>query len=193
MTVADTKPSSNSSPHGPQKWWQWWVMYPSLGIAILGAIPTVVQGVRAISAGASYGNVPFVDRNNDLFAKNFDCLKRSGSSVELRNNTKIEAVVCDSGDIWVRVTTADSQSGISWIALADVVPKKTSGIFGNEAFAASLPMLAQAGAPPLCVFKDSSGKIVRRVVVSPGKCQDEQIDPNTGRITVVPAECSCPH
>lgn len=195
MTAADEKPALGPSPRGspkPQAWWQWWLMYPALGVAILGAIPTAINGVQALRLGLPYSDVPYATKKNDLFAKNFDCLKKTGPSVQLKDNTEVEAVICDSGDIWIRVTTADSQSGITWISPADIVPRRHSGMVIGEALGGSAPTLVAAETQVLCVFRDRSGKIIRKVAVAPGKCQDEQIDPYTGAVTVVAANCSCP-
>lgn len=195
MTAADEKPSSGPSLHGsprPQAWWQWWLMYPALGVAILGALPTAINGVQALRLGLPYSDVPNANKNNDLFAKNFECLKKTGPAVQLKDNTEVQAVICDSGDIWIRVTTADNQSGIIWISAADIAPRKHSGVLIGEAIGGlSGPQIA-ADSEVLCVFRDRSGKIIRKVTVAPGKCQDEQIDPYTGAVTVVAANCSCP-
>jgi hypothetical protein len=196
MTAADEKPSSGPSPHSssrPQAWWQWWLMYPALGVAILGALPTAINGVQAVRLGLPYSDVPTANKNNDLFAKNFDCLKKTGPAVQLKDNTEVQAVICDSGDIWIRVTTADNQSGIIWISPADIAPRKHSGMLIGEAYGGSPGTQTAANGEVLCVFRDKSGRIIRKVSVAPGKCQDEQIDPYTGAVTVVAANCSCPH
>jgi hypothetical protein len=83
--------------------------------------------------GLPYCDVPTANKNNDLFAKNFDCLKKTGPAVQLKDNTEAQAVICDSGDIWIRVTTADNQSGIIWISPADIAPRKHSGMLIGEA------------------------------------------------------------
>jgi hypothetical protein len=167
-------------------------MYPALGIAILGAVPTVINGLQALRLGLPYNDVPYATKNSDLFAKNFDCLKKTGPSVQLRDNTEVQAVICDSGDIWIRVTTADNQSRIAWISPADIAPRVHSSLIISDTLAAPIASPVAADAQVLCVFKDRSGKIVRKVAVAPGKCQDEQIDPYTGAVSVVAANCSCP-
>jgi hypothetical protein len=184
---------STSSPQRPLAWWQWWFVYPTLGVALLTAIPTLVQGIQALRIGTSFSDVPFATQKAALFAKNFDCLRKSSTPVQLRDNTRVEAVVCDSGDIWIRVTTAANQSGITWVTPPEVIERGRSGMLVGPAFAAASSFqLAQSSSQVLCVFRDRSGRITRRVAVAPGKCQDEQIDPYSGRVTVVPADCSCP-
>jgi hypothetical protein len=195
MTATGQTPSAGHSPADaskPTTWWQWWLMYPALGVAILGAIPTVINGVRALSLGLPYSEVPQATKNADLFAKNFDCLKKTGPSVELKDNTEVQAVICDNGDIWIRVTTADKLSGIVWVSPADIAPRKHAGLIVGEAVAAPSRREVAADSPVLCVFRDRSGKIVRKIAVAPGRCQDQQIDPYTGAVTSVPADCACP-
>lgn len=192
MPTAHGKSKAKSTEQSRLAWWQWLLMYPALAVAAIGAIPTVVQGIEALRLDTSYGDVPIARRNVDLFDKNFKCLGKSGTAVKLGDNTQIEAAVCDNGDIWIRATTADNQSKVSWVTPEQVLGKNKSGLLFTPAFGAALQVLAQTDAKPLCVFRDKSGKIVRRVIVSPGNCRDEQIDPATGRVTTVPAECNCP-
>jgi hypothetical protein len=192
MTEAKTKSHSKLSSSSSLNWWQWILMYPTLGIAILGAIPTVVQGIRAFSIGTTYSEVPIVQRNATLFENNWKCLGKSGTTVQLADNTKIEVAVCERGDIWIRSTTAENQGHVSWVTRDEVLGKKQTKQVVTRGLGVSLQSLAQNTARPLCVFKDKSGKIIRRIVVAPGNCRDEQIDPYTGRITSVPADCTCP-
>jgi hypothetical protein len=192
MAVPKAKSHSNSSSPNSLNWWQWILMYPTLGVAVLGAMPTVVQGIKAISIGTTYSEVPIVERNATLFENNWKCLGKSGTTVQLADNTKIEVAVCDKGDIWIRSTTAESQGHVSWVTRDEVLGRKEARRIVTRGLAAPLQSFAQNSARPLCVFKDKSGKIVRRIVVAPGNCRDEQIDPYTGRITSVPADCSCP-
>src|SRR5262249_13261154 len=157
----------------------------ALGVAILGSLPTVINGVQALRLGLPYSDVPAANKNNDLFAKNFDCLKKTGPAVQLKDNTEVQAVICDSGDIWIPVATADNQSGIIWISPADIAQRKRSGILIGEALGESPGSQIAADNKVLCVFRDRSGKIIRKVAVAPSQCQDEQIDPYTGAVTVV--------
>lgn len=192
MSIAHGKSKTKSIEQSRLAWWQWLLMYPALAVAVIGAIPTAVQGIQALRLDTSYGDVPIARRNVDLFDKNFKCLGKSGTAVKLGDNTQIEAAVCDSGDIWIRATTADNQSKVSWVTPEEILRRKHSGLLIGPAFGAALQSLAQADAKPLCVFRDRSGKIVKRVIVAPGNCRDEQIDPATGRVTTVPAQCNCP-
>jgi hypothetical protein len=172
-------------------------VYPGLAIALLGAIPTAIQGIRALQLGIPFGEVPFATKSKNLFATNFDCLKKTGPAVKLKNNTEVQAVICDSGDIWIRVTTANNRTEIRWIRPTDIVGESSSARIGvNEALAASQLVFA----PPdfsveaQCVYRDASGHIIRLVKVETGRCQAQQVNPYTGSVTVVAqdVDCSCP-
>jgi hypothetical protein len=93
-SIADS-PKSKASDK--LKWWQWLLMYPTLAVAILGAVPTVMQEIQAIKIGVSYNQVPYAISNDALFAKNVECFKQTGQTITLSDNTSVEAVVCQSG------------------------------------------------------------------------------------------------
>lgn len=192
MAVAHPHSRTHSAPQHKLTWWQWILMYPALGVALLGAIPTGVQLYKAFRYDTSYAEVPIAVRNNKLTEENLSCLNKAGTSLKLADNTTIQAAVCAKGDIWILSTAAGSHPHLSWVSRDEVLGRKQSGLFTGTAWASSGQRLAQNNARPLCVFKDASGKVIRRLVVSPGVCQDQQIDPFTGRINVVPAPCSCP-
>ena len=192
MTVAHPQSRSRPALQNSLKWWQWILMYPAFGVALLGAIPTAVQVYRAFWYDTSYAEVPMALRNQKLTEENLPCLQKSGTSLQLADNTMIQAAVCEKGDIWILSTTSDNRAHLSWVARDEVLGKKESGLLTGAAWASPGQLLAQNDARPLCVFKDRSGKIIRRLVVGQGVCQDQQIDPFTGRINVVPAPCACP-
>ncbi len=170
------------------------MMYPTLVVAVLTAIPTVVQAVKAISIGTTWWSVPIAERTERIIDRNWECLGKSGTSVQLANNTKLEVAVCDTGDIWIRSTAAEAKSDghVSWITRDEILGKKQVGLLISTAFGASARLLAQNDAKPLCVFRDKSGKIIRKVIIAPGICRNELIDQYTGSVTTVPSDCTCP-
>ena len=167
MTVAHPQSRSRPALQNSLKWWQWILMYPAFGVALLGAIPTAVQVYKAFWYDTSYAEVPMALRNQKLTEEN---LQQGGK----------------------RLPGSDNRAHLSWVARDEVLGKKESGLLTGAAWASPGQLLAQNDARPLCVFKDRSGKIIRRLVVGQGVCQDQQIDPFTGRINVVPAPCACP-
>ena len=173
-------------------WWQWLLMYPGLAVAVLGAIPTVINGLQAIHLGVDWLEVGYAQKQYNLAMNNMECLKKDGNSVNLRDNTEIKAAICDTGVIWVKVTTANNKTGFQWIDLSTIVTETRAGIVVNEALADSLSVAQTENTRVLCVFKNSSGKIIRRMNDGPGRCHDEQINPYTGAVTSAPTTCSCP-
>jgi hypothetical protein len=168
-------------------------MYPALGVAVLGATPTVINGFQALHIGVSIDEVAHARKQNDLLMNNMDCLKKEGSSITLHDNTEIKAAICESGAIWILVTTVHDQKGFEWINPSDLIANKHAGIpLISKANAQSLPIILAANGRVLCVFKDKSGKVIRRITDGLGKCHDEQIDPYTGAVTTVVANCPCP-
>jgi hypothetical protein len=121
--IKDSAPEPSGSLR-PQAWWQWVLMYPALGLAVLSAIPTWIDFFQAISIGVPYSDVAYARKQHELFLNNLDCLKKDGNSITLRDNTDVRAAVCDTGAIWIKVTTANDQKGFEWINPAN--QKQTS-------------------------------------------------------------------
>lgn len=169
-------------------------MYPAFGIALIGAVPTVTQMIQALRIGVGYRDVPYATANNDMFIRNFDCLKYEGPSIKLPNNTVVQAVVCMTGDIWVRVTTPDNRGKIVWINPYDIVGRAQAGWYIGAALAAERPLRSVAADERvICVSRDRSGNIVRVLQIAPGNCRREKIDPYTGTVTTLDSvSCACP-
>ncbi len=164
MTDAvENSASASPSSSRPLAWWQWLLMYPGLAVAVLGAIPTVINGLQAIHLGVDWLDVGYAQKQYNL------------------------AMI-----IWVKQTTAHDKTGFQWIDPSTIVTETRASILVNEALADSLSVAQADNTRVLCVFKNSSGKIIRRMSDGPGRCHDEEINPYTGAVTSAPATCSCP-
>ena len=60
----------------PSKWWQWILIYPSLLIAVLGAIPTLIEAAKAYRYDVPIFTSAAAEKQVKLWERNIDCLKK---------------------------------------------------------------------------------------------------------------------
>jgi hypothetical protein len=180
----------------PQRWWQWVLMYPTIAIALAGAVPQYYQWITAITLGLPpSADVGAAQQQEKTWERNVNCL-RSIDHIKPTSSTNysIDLVSCPSGDILVTLTPLQNpdQQVSRWII--------TKALFTQVADAAPAHLeLAQAtGAPaespdPVRVLdiKKQGASVIRRVQRSDNTCVDESIDAYTGRrLEQKPAPCT---
>lgn len=172
----------------PQKWWQWVFMYPTIVIAIIGAIPQYYQWAAAAALGLPLsGNVKVAQEQETAWERNLDCLRainhiRPDSST----NYSIDLVSCPSGDILVTLTPLQNpdRQVSRWILTRDLFSRTAQSLFSISAMAQGAA--PQPGGPVETRIVDTrkDGAIVtRRVQLSDSTCVDQTIDAYTGRRT----------
>lgn len=179
-------------------WWQWALMYPTLIVALLTALPTIYQGFQAVIL-----NVPFWDVNDAvdqrrLWEKNYQCLQgRTFERVTTEQHVSVSALACPSGDVCVIVMAPGEAERIRWIELKGVLQSShNSSPFVGEALAAETTdqhriRLAQGGRLVLCQKWLPNGQLLIRVKTDDGQCFDETVDTYRGVVVKrVPARCS---
>jgi hypothetical protein len=169
-------------------WWQWVLMYPTMIIALTGAIPQYYQWIAAARMGLSpiTGDVKQADEQEKAWQRNIDCL---GTIDHIKPTSStdytIDLISCPSGDILVTLKPLRNpdQQISTWIV--------TKALFSGEA-ARSLftsTVLAQdGGAQPgspvqvrIVDIKKEGSTVIRRVQLQDNTCIDEMIEAYTGR------------
>jgi hypothetical protein len=173
----------------PQRWWQWALMYPALGIALIGAVPQYSEWAQAKWKGLPInGNVKGAQEQETAWERNLDCLRdidhiKPGSST----NYAIDLVSCPSGDILVTVTPIQNpnQHVSRWIVTQNLLTQVAGSWFSTGAWAQGA-VAAPAAGPVQQRILDSrkDGSVVtQRIQLSDNTCVDETIDVFTGRHT----------
>jgi hypothetical protein len=141
-------------------------------------------------------------RKNAACSINLDVHNHRTVEVEGR---QVEVLVCPSGDILVKVGPPDAEQYeylYQWIALDALKKPVDKGVshFGfllQQAFAAAKrphPTRAAQTVRVLCQKQLSNGFLKRRLQLADGQCQDEVIDPRTGKVVErknAPCDSSC--
>lgn len=169
-----------------RKWWQWVLMYPALAVALVGAVPQFGQWLSALRMGASPGsNVADLKAQQEAWNRNAKCLAEI-KRVKPASQTAyaIDLLVCPSGDILLTLTPIqDASAQVSrWIM--------TRELLSLAVHTAQLPpdpareplRETAVHATRVVGVKQSRDLVVRRVQLSDNTCEDQTINPYTGRL-----------
>jgi hypothetical protein len=188
MAQADVRSAPAKEP-APLRWWQWLLMYPTLALAIVGAVPQYGQWIAAIRMGISPGSdVVFYKQQSEAWDRNGECLQNAAIDrlkPVSQTNYAIEILACKSGDILVTMIPVQNPDAAEhrWIVTKDIVGHQAQFSLTTSAFAqepAAVPAEVQA-TRVLGVRRDGS-TIIRRVQLSNGACEDQAINSYTGRL-----------
>jgi hypothetical protein len=170
----------------PQRWWQWALMYPTVLVALIGAVPQYYQWASAATMGLPIsGNVKGAEEQEMAWERNVSCLRgidhiKPGSST----NYSIDLVSCPSGDILVTLTPLQNpdQQVSRWIVTKNLFTRVAQSLFSSEAWAQG-PVPPSGGPVQVRILdtKKDGSIVTRRVQLSDNTCIDETIDPYTGR------------
>jgi hypothetical protein len=174
----------------------------ALLVTIFGAIPTAITAYNAWSFGVPFSEVPHRLQQYELWVKNLDC-KIQYKALSTAQGTKVDVGACPkSGDIAIKISTADGKSSYEWIAYNSLTKpgEKRSTSFldlligaaraGDEK-AASF-RIAQAAMEVKCEALDN--KRIVRIVSEGGKCYREIVSPLKGTLETreeVPCDTKC--
>lgn len=193
-------PNPESAPHPPQRWWQWFLVYPTFAIALFSAAPNWLDKVKGYTIGVS--SAAEARKQAALWQKNRTCAGLPFKSFVNPRLIAVDATICDSGDILVHAVTPQNAETFKWVAVDDIVPRRSGGLIPsaqaatltdagmNSLFAAQVSSfnLAQFQVNILCQRPD--GRYLHRRVATPQGCFQETIDTFTGQVVERnPAPC----
>lgn len=186
-----SKKSNHSEHHyQPSAWWQWLLVYPTVIIALVSAIPTFVELYKSWNRDIPFGMSRTASEENKLWKKNFECSKGEFLSVKNDFNIEVGTIICRSGDVLLRIQAPGQQLIYRWVGLDSLTSEKIAlgDWLIHPAHAASADvdlhpiLLAQANSNVLCQRWINSWKLLRRVTVQGQGCFDEIVNTYNGRI-----------
>lgn len=192
-------PSSEPKQESPKRWWQWFLVYPGLAIAIVGAIPTYIEAFKSYSLGVSFGRSFDAQEQNRLWQENFECAQKATFSTTI-NKKKVEigSMVCESGDVLLRGKRPEwDRHQLRWVSWNEVVPNETNkehallDFFGSAYASGDYDpiVLAQAPTSVLCQRWVGPGQLMQRIGTPMG-CFDQVINTYNGWVLFSrPAPC----
>ena len=195
----------------PKRWWQWLLVYPALGISLVTAAPKWTDGVLAAYHNVQNRSYSEAKLQADRWAKNLPCTAFPLNYNSTEAGVRLDATICNSGDIFVRASTPDNKSHFYWVPVERVVGKEVrepsllSGAQAAEAPSggarisgavtrendsrANLFMRVQFAV--LCQRFIDQRHVVRRISTPQG-CFDQVVDTYTGQVvSMQSAPCAC--
>lgn len=193
---------------GRPRWWtrivDWVTEHPKQASALAGllvaALPAPVQLAGAVLLGVPYADFLPALRENKLWKENLACASAPFDGLATSRNLQVDAVVCQSGNVLVRVKSPNGDTAYRWVPLESVVTLTSGGFsFISSAHAQALPLLALASGgggniEVVCQQWVGNGLVKRRILDrGTGRCFDEVVNTFTGKVvSSVPApDCRC--
>ena len=191
MAVEGSVPTNVDTPSSPtaNRWWQWVLIYPTLAITLISALPTWVDHYQSARLGVSRQNLGLAEEQNRLWQANFDCAKAQEiQGIKTTRNVEVGAQVCPTGDVLIRLKLPDSeQPKIRWVSARSL--EQTAFVGPLAASAAPAP-----GGEPRSVVNQRwlrAALLKQRVRQNSGGCLDITINTYTGSVVnQSPVACS---
>src|SRR5215475_8566492 len=99
-----------------RRWWQWLLLYPTLAVAFLGAVPQYMNVAKAYFYEVPVKQVFSAQMQNELWNKNAECIRTAPrSQIAIEEHILISASACSSRDILVDITYPDDKKLYRWI------------------------------------------------------------------------------
>jgi hypothetical protein len=207
-------PAPQAAPTKPTRWYQWLLLYPTLALALLTAVPGWVTKTQEIYLGLSGTNRSLAEaqRLNGLIRKNADCLDSPRQWVTTEQ-LQVDGTICPTGDLMIWVSK-NQHEFVDFFEIDQLLARGTAeasaALFSMRAMAAEVP--SAAGVTPRGLSRDpmllwvqepfaitvcqsfpDERTLVRHLKVGE-ECYDETIDTYTGAVvsrTPVPCRSSC--
>ena len=209
MNEPDVDRHASLEPNGaqsttapPRKWWQWFLVYPAIGVAFIGAIPSVMELINSQRLGVPFGRSVDAREQNQLWENNFACVQSAMfTTITNEYNVQMGSVVCPSGDVLLRCKRPEWRAPhLRWVAWGDVAnaigsdkgESKFSWVNGlvPPAEAEDSPSLIPTQVSVLCQRWVGNGLLLQRIG-SPYGCYDQIINTYAGVVVSSrPAPCT---
>lgn len=183
-----------------QPWWQWLLVYPTLAVTLVTAVPTYFEKFKASRIGVAQQELARAIERNRLINKNIDCMLAPIDWVETANRTRVDATICyNTGDILVRMSWGKdnqfmdvvSNDGIRAAAEKEEKQRASSALISTANAAPGRiegPFAAQEQV--ICQRWLAEGRLLQRIQ-SPEGCFDQIVNTYSGVVeSRQPAPCS---
>jgi hypothetical protein len=181
----------------PRRWWQWLLVYPAAATALLTAVPNWADKAQALYNNIHGRSYAESDRQRALWEKNIACFEQPSASNGNPANVRVNATVCPSGDVLIRVLPPYGRSHFEWVELDRILHSGGGG--GSlipEAHAASLTGSVVAlqslsvqdrrasyrAMPTVVAQRFLDQRLLLRHIRTPQGCIDEVIDTLNGSV-----------
>jgi len=101
----------------PKTTLQLMILYPTLLLSLIGAVPTVVKEIKAWHLGVEAAKLPLIQEQDELWKRNLDCVTQAASwEVDGPKRMTVKITLCKStGDALLRYFRDDWQPTYRWV------------------------------------------------------------------------------
>ncbi len=179
--------------------WQYFLLYPAVFGAILGAIPTGIDLYKSFKYGIEVSEVAHAEEQKKLWIKNLRCVQNlTYHTVKTRDGSVVQIGACQNGDVLIELIPNNQETPVAeWVSINRV--KAASATVGSllfsTAFAAgndgASSVVANGGTvKTMCTSLDAKKQTIERIVQRNGKCMRE-INNMMTRKSIKREEVSC--
>ena len=189
-----TEKQQDKEKPGHKRWWELALVYPTLIVAIISAVPTYVELIGSTVIGVPFGNYKTAIRENQLWQENSECAAAPFDGLATAQKVEVDAVICATGHVLVRIKPPGAKlPKYKWVPLE--IPHSQGAGVVTTAFAGDLLpklQLAQANFMVICQRFVGNGVLRRRVHDrAANRCFDETVNTFNGQVmSVTPAPCN---
>jgi hypothetical protein len=181
----------------PQKWWQWVLVYPALATTLIAAIPTYKEFFNSTELNVPYGDSKKAVLQHDMWKKNATCTLAPYEWFKTESNVHVDATICKSGDVLVRVKNPANKGFYDWVPVDRFIETQASLSLLGSAFASELTnrtILAKGSETVLCQRWIDKARLLRRISTPNNGCYDEIVNTYSGYVESkrsAPCNSSC--
>jgi hypothetical protein len=122
-----------------KKAWQYFLLYPAVFGALLGAIPTGIDLYKSFKYGIAVSEVAHAEEQKKLWIRNLHCVQNlTYHTVKIKDGATVQIGACQNGDVLIElIPQNDTMPVAEWVSLERVKGAKAVGsLFVSKAYAA---------------------------------------------------------
>ncbi|MDG1199528.1 MAG: hypothetical protein P8N12_02765 [Porticoccaceae bacterium] len=136
--TASARSGNSTAVAQPKKWWQWILVYPTFVIALVGAVPTFKELYESRSRDVDFGTSKIAEMRNEMWRKNMTCGMAPMDPLINDFNVAVDATICKSGDVLIRVTTPAKKQFFEWVSIDAIFSANISDTAAINLFSSAM-------------------------------------------------------
>lgn len=159
--------------------WQYFLLYPAVFGALLGAIPTGIDLYKSFKYGIAVSDVAHAEEQKNLWIKNLRCVQSLTYHTVKTNDGIVQIGACQNGDVLIEVIPENEITPVAeWVSLHRAKSSSAVGsLLISKAFAAGTGGASAVSSggkvQTMCTTLDAKKQTIERIVKRGGKCTRE--------------------
>lgn len=163
--------------------WQYFLLYPAVFGALLGAIPTGIDLYKSFKYGIAVSDVAHAEEQKNLWIKNLHCVQGlTYHTVQTEDGSTVQIGACKNGDVLIELIPKNGDTQIAeWVSLdrarEAAAASAVGSLFISKAFAAgtggATTVAAGGTVQTVCTSLDAKKQTIERIVKRGSICTRE--------------------